>query len=209
MPNNKEHLANRRDLLASAATGSFATVVDINSAGQRIRSAQAGPGELLPHYVFGSLVSATANSCLLDAPLDGKFIRENISYDEDTEIFSLYGPDLSTVPANSQIAVGTPENLRNPDGTRYATWINVNPVYSHGEVVDIEKTTVTLRQAHGGAIRKLNVTSSSMLHDAAHGVENIAVSALTPGCQVFFTGLAIDAELTSAEINIVLLHKTT
>src|ERR1017187_892549 len=117
MPNQDGNLANRRDLLASAAAGSVATIVDTNSAGQRVRMAQAGPGELLPHYVFGSLVSATSTSCVLDAPLDGNFIRETISYDEDTEIYSLFGADLSTVPADSQIAVGTPINLRNPDGT--------------------------------------------------------------------------------------------
>ncbi len=207
MSNNNDDRASRRDFLAAEVAGSVATIGGKNSSGETVRMVQAGPGELLPHYVYGNLVSAKSTSCVLDAPLDGKLIRETISYDEETEIFSLYGPDLSKVPVDSQIAMGTPVSLRNPDGSRHATWINVNPIYSHGDVLDVGQESLTVQQAHGGAVRKLTVTSTSRLRGPEPGQENIALSDLSPGHHVFFTGLATSAELTTAEINVVLLHK--
>jgi hypothetical protein len=166
------------------------------------RVLRGSANQLLPHYVYGILREFETGRCHLDAPLDDLVFQEPFTFDAATDVFSLYGPDLSKVPMEARVEAGTPEALRNEDGTRHATWVNVNMIYSHGDVISIDdESTVTLQQAHGGSVRTLLVDAESTVNSRTGNLEAIA-----PGDHLFFTGMAETAELSCPRIHIVVLN---
>ncbi len=164
------------------------------------------PGELLPHYVSGRLHQFHPGLYHLDARLNNdKLTLESFTYDAATHVFSLYGTDLSMVPIGSRVEAGTPGALRAADGTRHANWVNVNAIYSHGDVISVnDDATITLKQAHGGPVRTL-ITDSAWTLNTTTG----DVAGVERGDHVFFTGLAETAEYSCPRIHLVLLNQTS
>jgi hypothetical protein len=162
-------------------------------------------GQLLPHYVSGTVRQLEADRCHLDAPLEDLVIQEAFTFDAATDVHSLYGPELSAIPVGSRVQVGTPAALRNADGSRHAAWVNVNGIYSHGDVITVDdEKTITLQQAHGGSVRTLLVDETSTLNTT-----NGDLSDIEPGSHLFFTGLAETAELGCPRIHLVVLNHTS
>jgi hypothetical protein len=162
-------------------------------------------GQLLPHYVSGNVRQMETGRCHLDAPLEDLVFQESFTFDAATDVYSLYGPDLSGMPVGSRVQAGTPAALRNPDGTRHAAWVNVNGIYSHGEVISVDdEKTITLQQAHGGSVRTLLVDEASTVNTATGDLAGIE-----PGSHLFFTGLAETAELSCSRIHVVVLNHTS
>lgn len=162
-------------------------------------------GELLPHYVSGRVAQLEADRCHLDAPLEDLVIRETFTFDAATDVHSLYGSDLSAIPVGSRIQAGTPAALRNADGTRHAAWVNVNGIYSHGEVISVDdENTITLQQAHEGSVRTLILDADSTVN-----TESRSLTGVGPGAHLFFTGLAETAELSCPRIHVVVLNHTS
>lgn len=158
--------------------------------------------QLLPHYVYGTLREFESGRCHLDAPLDDLVIQEPFTFDAATDILSLYGSDLSKVPIGARIEAGTPEALRGEDGTRHATWVNVNMIYSHGDVIETDgESTITLQQAHGGSVRTLLVDPESTINSRTGNL-----AAIEAGHHLFFTGMAETAELSCPRIHVVVLN---
>ncbi len=167
---------------------------------------RAVPGELLPHYVSGRLRQYEPGHCHLDARLNtDEIVAESFTFDAATQVFSLYGSDLSMVPIGSRVEAGTPGALRAPNGTRHANWVNVNAIYSHGDVTSIDNDgTITLKQAHGGPIRTLIIDSAPALKTTIGDATGVV-----EGDHVFFTGLAENAELSCPRIHLISLNQTS
>ena len=170
----------------------------------RTSFSRAAAGQLLPHYVYGHLTQLESNRWYLDAPLSGLVIQELFTFDAATEVYSLYGPDLSSVPAGARIEAGTPEAMRNEDGTRHANWVNVNAILTHGDVIAVDdEDTITLQQAHGGSVRTLLVDTESTLNTRTGDIHGIQ-----PGDHLFITGLTETAELSCPRIHIIVINQT-
>lgn len=189
---SKEQASERQELSAAFGAGA-------KPGGPRISRAIAG--QLLPHYVYGILRQFEPGRCHLDAPLEDLVIEELFTFDAATDVHSLYGPDLGAVPMGARIEAGTPDQLRNEDGTRHAAWVNVNMIYSHGDVMSKEREdTITLQQAHGGSVRTLIVDSNVIVNSPTGDL-----AAVEPGLHLFFTGMAETAELSCPRIHAVML----
>jgi hypothetical protein len=166
-------------------------------------SNRAVAGQLLPHYVSGKLRQLETGLFHLDAPLYDLVIQEPFAFDAATAVYSLYGDDLSAVPVGSRVEAGTPPALRHQDGTRHANWVNVNCIYSHGQVISVaDESTITLQQAHKGSVRTLLADSKTKLHTKTGKLEGVEA-----GDQVFFTGLAETAELSCPRIHLITFHQ--
>jgi len=160
--------------------------------------------QLLSHYVYGTLRDLEAGRYTLDAPLYDLVFQEPFTFDAATDVHSLYGPDLSEVPVGARIEAGTPDSLRARDGTRHAVWVNVNMIYSHGDVISIDdENTLTLQQAHEGSARTLLVDEVSTVNSPRGDLASIEA-----GDHVFFTGMAETAELSCPRIHVVVLNHT-
>ena len=143
--NSSETQAQRQEL-----SGAF----DAGGLRENQRVLPGSSTQLLSHYVYGTLRDIEAGRCQLDAPLYDLVFQEPFTFDAATDVHSLYGPDLSKVPMGARIEAGTPDALRAKDGTRHAVWVNVNMIYSHGDVMSIDdENTLTLQQAHEGSVR--------------------------------------------------------
>lgn len=160
--------------------------------------------QLLSHYVYGILREIEPDRYHLDAPLYDLVFQEPFTVDAATDVHSLYGPDLNKVPIGARIEAGTPDALRARDGTRHAVWVNVNMIYSHGDVVSIDdERTLTLQQAHGGSVRTLVLDPDSTVNSPSGDLSSIQA-----GDHLFFTGMAETAELSCPRIHVVVLNHT-
>jgi hypothetical protein len=168
------------------------------------RTYKSVPGKLLPHYVSGRLRQLEHGRFLLDARLNNDLMTvETVTFDAATEVYSLYGPDFSMVPIGSRVEAGTPDDMRAENGTRHANWVNVNAIYSHGDVISVNSdSTITLQQAHGGSVRTL-------FTDSARGLNTTTgdLSGVESGDHVFFTGLAENSELSCPRIHLITLNQ--
>lgn len=187
--------ASQRQELSSAFSG-----------GERPRitySAEAA-GQLLPDYVYGHVTQLEHGRVYVDAPLRGVIIQEIFTFDAATEVHSLYGPDLSAVPVGSRIEAGTPAAMRSRDGVRHANWVNVNSIFTHGDVISVDdESTITLQQAHDGSVRTLLLDGTSTLNTRSGDLSGIQT-----GDHLFLTGLLETSEESCPRVHIVLLTPT-
>lgn len=194
--NSSETQAQRQEL-----SGAF----DAGGLWEQRRVLPGSSTQLLSHYVYGTLRDFEAGRCHLDAPLYDLVFQEPFTFDAATDVHSLYGPDLSKVPMGARIEAGTPDALRAKDGTRHAAWINVNMIYSHGDVMSIDdEHTLTLQQAHEGSVRTLLVDAESTVNSPRGDLASMGA-----GDHLFFTGMAETADLSCPRIHVVMLHHAT
>jgi len=158
-------------------------------------------------YVYGIVTQPGEQALMIEAPLDDSAVIVELRIDPaTTELHSLYGPGLAEIPAGARVEAYTVplDGASGQLGPRLAIWLNVNPVYTHGDVVANENGVIVVNQAHGGTQRRLHPGPRTRLRSHQHG-ETTDFALLKPGDYVFFTSLARSHELDCVDLEPVVM----
>lgn len=192
----------RRSILEQAAATTLLASMAHEPVGDRTTTTEP---TLLPHYVYGIVSGATDRTLSVDAPTHAGSVPVEIEYTDRTEVHRLNGtPPLAELPAGTRIEAGT--MLRADDlRSRIAYWINVNPIYSHGDVLSADPTskTMVVQQAHGGSVRTLHIEADSVIRGQGDPVTVAGLfERVVPGHYVFFTGYTHTADRGCPDVTV-------
>jgi hypothetical protein len=210
----------RRTFLEAAAATSVlaAAPITVSSvAGAAGSNTGAGAGgstpALLEGYVYGTLTGATNDTVTIDAPgSDGSTVSVAINYNDATVLNGMGNlSSLSNLPVGTRIEAAS---IQNPAGqtltSRTALWVNVNAIYSHGDVLGVQSDsgTVSLQQAHGGSQRTLHVPPGINAQNGGMNSEDV-LSGVQVSDHLFFTGFTYSSDTADPDVEVVTLQPTS
>ena len=202
----KHLLLQRRSYLEKASVAPLLASVLKSTISGRLRGSESeseGP-VLLPHYVFGYLLSATQDQLTIDAPTRAGNVTVSLRCSGHTELSHL-NPSIAFQELEVGSRIRAVTLLIGDDQTeRVALSVTVNVSNMHGEVQDIDQKaqTLTVLHAHSETPVSVSLTDSTDIWVATGRIDCDALfRRLQPSEHVFLSGYTEKPELPPAIIH--------